>query len=550
MKANKNILLRFFDFFENIPGKFPEIFVLCLYTVLLAIIAYFHEPWFDEAQSWLIARAAGFKEMLFYIPHYEGHPPFWWFVLAPFAKAGLPYELTLKTINISLCSIGMGLFLFKAPFKRVIKFLIPFTYCMFYQYGIISRCYCLTIIAFMLVSITYQKRNIKPFAYVGSLMLLCASHAFGIIFSGGLAIVWLWEMLPFTLKDILQKRQFKALALLLVWALFLIYIIRPYPDTFATNLTYVTNNGFTRFLLLIFIVPMNSVMGLIQFQFIKNYEISISSLIMLIICSLPFILTLIFILKGFKKLKLFFIPYLLFALFSSIVYFSAWHQGFAFLFMIFIAWQIVLEKQTFIWPLFNNYAYIKNFLKKFAYCLFIFVLIVSLANSIYNSFYDITHVYEYSKKPTAEFIKKYNLEDKVIFGQWIFYSPKGEKINEIATNLYNSNILPYFDTNIVNNLNFGDDKYPYNIHKIVDNEKYYKEWAKGPKPDIKLGQNFPLDMIWPDITKEEDDFIFISLGKKDNPDIFMRRDLAKKLGILDQMIESSKHKKVVDIRNL
>ena len=196
MKANKNL-----------SSKLPEIIVLCLYTALLAFVAYFHEPWYDEAQSWLIARAASIKDMFFYIPHYEGHPPFWWLILAPFAKVGLPYEITLKTINIALCSFGIGLFLFKAPFKRLFKFLIPFSFFLFYQYGIISRCYCLTIIAFMLAAITYQNRNIKPFAYVGSLMFLCATSAYGIIFSGGLAIVWLLELYPFSVKEILQKRQ-------------------------------------------------------------------------------------------------------------------------------------------------------------------------------------------------------------------------------------------------------------------------------------------------------------------------------------------------------
>lgn len=322
MKANKNIFLRFTDFLENIPTKWPEIIVLCLYAGLLGFVAYFHEPWFDEAQSWLIARAASLKEMFFIIPHYEGHPPLWWFVLAPFAKAGLPYEITLKSINITLCSIGMALFLFKAPFKRIVKFLIPFTYFMFYQYGIISRCYCLVIIAFMLVCITYQNRNIKPFHYVASLMFLCASSAFGIVFSGGLAIVWLLELWPFNLKDILKDKQFRALGLLLLWALFLMYILRPYPDTFATNISNIRNNFITRFLFLVFVAPLNALLGFISIRFLKAEPLPLYDLTISILSFLPFTLILIFILKGFKKLLLFTIPFILFALFSAIVYFS------------------------------------------------------------------------------------------------------------------------------------------------------------------------------------------------------------------------------------
>lgn len=543
MKANKNIFLKFSDFLENIPTKWPEIIVLCLYAGLLAIVAYFHEPWFDEAQSWLIARAASVKEMFFYIPHYEGHPPFWWLILAPFAKAGLPYEITIKTINITLCSFGMGLFLFKAPFKRIVKFLIPFTYFMFYQYGIISRCYCLVIIAFMLVSITYQNRNIKPFHYVASLMMLCASSAFGIVFSGGLAIVWLLELYPFTFKDILQKRQFKALALLLIWALFLMYIILPRPDTFATNIDNIENTFFERLLFLVFVVPMKALIPLNDFVVLKQYYITPNTLITDILLSLPITITIYICLSGFKKLRLFSVPYLLFALFSSAVYFSSWHQGFVFLFLIFVFWQIATENQPFIWAKYLP-ENVKNFFIKFVYtCLFV-SLIASICYSFDRSKYDISNIYSDSKA-NVNFIKEHKLENKVIFAQWLVYDLSGKLMKNNPTLISYSNILPYFDRNIINNHNFGNDKYPYNLHKIVNNQTYYREWAKGPKPDIKLGDNFPLNIIWPDITKEEDDFIHIVLNKKDNPPIYMKRELARELGLIDKMLELSKHKETI-----
>lgn len=544
MKANKNIFVRFSDFLENLPTKLPEIIVLFLYTVLLAFIAYFHEPWFDEAQSWLIARAASIKEMFFYIPHYEGHPPFWWLILAPFAKAGFPYEITLKTINISLCSFGMGLFLFKAPFKRVIKFLVPFTYFMFYQYGIVSRCYCLSIIAFMLAAITYQNRNIKPFAYVGSLMMLCASSAYGIVFSGGLAIVWLLEMWPFPFKDILQKRQFKALALLLVWALFLIYIIMPHNDVHAINLPNTENTFITRFLFLIFVIPFNSLLGIYMFQFLSETTLHLHSLIKDCLYALPFTIVLLIILKGFKKRLLFSVPYILFALFASIVYCSSWHRGFVFLFFIFVFWQIAKEKSNFIWPKFIPEDLRKLF-REFVLFFIYFILLFSIGYCIYWCNFDIQNYYDDSSS-IAKFIKEYKLEDKVIFAQWRYYSPStGDLFYENASHINYVSILPYFDRNIINNQNFGDNQYPYNIHKIVDNQAYYKEWAKGPKPDILLGENFPLSMIWMDITKKEDDFINIALKKRDNPPIYMRRQLAKELGLIDKMIEVSKHKETI-----
>ncbi|MDE5564974.1 MAG: hypothetical protein K2I93_07440, partial [Oscillospiraceae bacterium] len=52
-------------------GK-AEWLALLLYVLCTAVISVFHEPFFDEAQAWQIARSASVLEILFDIPHYEG----------------------------------------------------------------------------------------------------------------------------------------------------------------------------------------------------------------------------------------------------------------------------------------------------------------------------------------------------------------------------------------------------------------------------------------------------------------------------------------------
>ena len=51
-----------------------EWLIFAAYAVLLIVIACFHEPWYDEAEAWQMARGASIHDLLFYIPHYEGHP--------------------------------------------------------------------------------------------------------------------------------------------------------------------------------------------------------------------------------------------------------------------------------------------------------------------------------------------------------------------------------------------------------------------------------------------------------------------------------------------
>ncbi len=123
---------------ENSSDRYGWL-VLFTYIAAMSIITLFHEPWFDEAQSWIIARDASIKDIIFLIPHYEGHPPLWHLYLTLFARPGLPYEFGLKLASIIVNAVAMGLIIFKAPFKKIIRYLIPFTYYFFFMYALVRR---------------------------------------------------------------------------------------------------------------------------------------------------------------------------------------------------------------------------------------------------------------------------------------------------------------------------------------------------------------------------------------------------------------------------
>lgn len=115
--------------------------VLLLYCGLHLATTVFHEPWYDEAEAWQIARCASVKDILFTIPHYEGHPPLWHLILAIPAKLNLPYELSLSLISLLFSALAVALFLKYAPFPKWVKVFVPFTYFAFYQYSVIARPY-------------------------------------------------------------------------------------------------------------------------------------------------------------------------------------------------------------------------------------------------------------------------------------------------------------------------------------------------------------------------------------------------------------------------
>ena len=118
---------------EIILKKLPEIIIFLIYTILIVIISRYHEPWFDEFQAWGISKDSIYN-ILFVIPHYEGHPPLWHLILKCFSSLKVPAELGMKIPNIIFITGAMWLLIFKSPFKLKYRIIIPFTYFFFYNF--------------------------------------------------------------------------------------------------------------------------------------------------------------------------------------------------------------------------------------------------------------------------------------------------------------------------------------------------------------------------------------------------------------------------------
>lgn len=189
------LIMRLVNRVESINGKKLELFVVILYCLGHILMYFVHEPWFDETLAWLIARDSSLYELLFVAPHFEGHPSLWHLVLAPFAKLGAPFELSLSLVSLVFSGLAIALFVYKAPLKRIIRLLMPFTYYLFFQYSVVSRPYCMLMLAFVLMAITFEKRNEKPGRFVLAMWFSCISSVYGIVISGGICIAWLIEML-------------------------------------------------------------------------------------------------------------------------------------------------------------------------------------------------------------------------------------------------------------------------------------------------------------------------------------------------------------------
>lgn len=547
MKQRNHDRISLVDRVENSDNRFGWI-VLIVYIAAVSFISYFHEPWFDEAQSWIIARDVSIKDIIFLIPHYEGHPPLWHLYLVPFAKSGMAYELGIKLASIIVNSVAIALIIFKSPFKKIIRYLIPFTYYFFFLYGVVSRCYSFTMLGFILMAITYKNRNTHPFKYILSMMLVCASTAYGIMFCAGAAIVWLIEIVrEGKIKDFIPRfikdKRFVALAVLLLYAVALIFLIIPRQDTYAANLEEYENPLVLRLLYMLLIAPAEAafftpIPGNYTLMF---YEITPRVLIPGLLMFALFATVLYLIGKSYKKLLILILPYTFFALFAGSVYFTEHHVSIIAYFLLFWFW-ICFDSGTFSLP-----DKIKNKLtdadmikaKKMLWLLPAALIGIPIYWNIVTCAMD-TQINYSSAKEIAEFIKENQLEDELIMTEWISDKSGNDMVQANINYQFTPAILAYFDSNIVYTFNYGSDSLCYNTHIIPPQneiDEAYAKWRQMGAPEILIGKPDLYAIFKSNVTYDDYTLVKVINEKRVTKDDYSRLGSLLKIYVRSDLVD-------------
>lgn len=498
--------------FDN--NKKTEWIIFGIFIALYFIISFFHEPMYDEAQAWMIARDASWYELMFEIPHYEGHPPFWHLILALFAKTGIPFEVGLRIPGAICWILSVGILLFRSPFPKPIKCLLPFTYYIFFRYGIVVRPYCLTMLGLFLAASTYKKKGEKPFAFMASLLVLCVSSAYGMALAAGICVVWIIEL--FTRYKTNYLKQVIALSALLIFNLGQLFLMMPKDDTNSVA-------AFSFMTILYGLIYM-FILGPADSMFLdvgmdarlQNYAEGIitegvSSYINLFIGLLT-IVVLVYYAKKYRKLLLLIVPYTVFSLFSAAVYFWYHHIGIIHLFLIFVFWCALEEKEQRKdgkWPktLMNVFAKNQKIFNKIPMFALILCFGMSLAWNVFCSGTDLFKKTWYTKD-LAEGIKTVGADQYNCALQWDimgvgpFENPEdyvdASKYYHVASVTQFFDCLAYFDENIFYNHNGGNKEISYNMQRVPEAEQQaliLEEIATYGYPEFIIGHAFVLDAL-------------------------------------------------------
>ena len=378
-------------------------FLLSVFILYVATFLFFiphHEHWADEAQSWLLARDSSLYELLWQNLRYEGTPGLWQ-VLLMIPTRIFDYN-SLSYISGLIASIGIYLLLFKSPFPVWMKVLLPFSYFLCFQYGIVARSYVLLIPLLFGIASIYERKFQKPFLFILLILLLANVSLHG-------SLIALAIMLD-TSIDLIKKRKslnqkqwltqsFNYL-LFLACGLFIIYQLKP-----PSNLSF-SPNGF-------------------EFDWLHFKEQSKDILVSVFTekawLSYPIIFLSIVWFYITRRLTLFlFGSILLLVLYSF--YYNVWHQGTLFLFWLFVLWLSFDE---------SHFFELSFFLKPVIHL----AIIITLGFHIYWNIAALKNDYkgQYSaSKALANYIQDSNYQDKSIF----------------AYHFWPVAIQPYFEQNI------------------------------------------------------------------------------------------------------
>lgn len=167
-----------------------------IYTLIIIVFAWRHEPWYDEYHAWGMVNQLDFTQ-LWKAMRVEGHFVLWHLCLWPFVKwFGMDWH-SLYCVSVTLMSLAAWLFLFKVRFPFVGKLLVVFSAPFFYYYPVIAWCYALIPPILMGLTILYQQKK-HPILYCLLLGLLANTHAY---IEGLVGILWCL----FVYKEVVQK---------------------------------------------------------------------------------------------------------------------------------------------------------------------------------------------------------------------------------------------------------------------------------------------------------------------------------------------------------
>lgn len=486
----------------------------------LAILGFcVHEPAYDEAQAWMIAKTASLHDIIFVLPLHEGHPPFWHLLLAVPAKLGVSWHVAASMLGLCFMLVNGFLLFFKAPFPRWIRCCLPFSYFLFFQYGLFVRPYAPMTTLLLLLAIYFPQKDKRPSLFITLLALLCMCHLFGIAIAGGIVLAWLWEIKNGQtwknyLFNLCKDARFHKMLILLLWTLLLLVILF---DSSSSAIQAIKIASPLRQIIYVFLaMPAETVLtNLDNSVHITETLLPWRGLIGTACVGL-ILWTLVFLFLPRTKILYLILPYL--CLGSIMIFYSSCHHiGVVLLLFIWYFW-INLSQG----PISSHRPI---YLRKAGFVLLLLAIIIPMGWTAHVLYLDYK-INLLDGKKMVNFLKKYNLMDELVFSAWTMVAEQGSiyrtNVNRQPASVWLNLYLPY---NIIDNFHNGENK-GYMENFCPDNRHsgmILRSWTNKGKPMVLIDPA-PIAYLFldPQLTQQYHAALLIKeyrLWKFDSPEI-------------------------------
>ncbi len=167
-----------------------ETMAMLLWCALVVFAVRQHVPWDDEAQAWMLAGEVGWKTLFAHSLHYEGTGGLWHSFLKGLQALHVSYW-GMRWVAAAAQGAAMVVLLGWAPFPRLVRLLLPFTFFLLYQDAVVARSYCLLAVPAFAAAVLLRSARPRPILLAVLLVLLANLSVHAALLSGGLAVAGL-----------------------------------------------------------------------------------------------------------------------------------------------------------------------------------------------------------------------------------------------------------------------------------------------------------------------------------------------------------------------
>jgi hypothetical protein len=205
--------------------------ILIVFVLLESTSLWRHELWRDEMAVWMTCENNTLAGIIFEAKMQA--QPLLWYLLVKVIQLLTTTPLGMSIANLFFIIISAFLVLKYAPFNRLEKVFLCFSYLLFYEYGTISRNYALTVAILFTVCALFSERR-KYWLPISLLLALnCSIQSMNIIFAASFLVFMIAEstLYPASKLSIRASRLAASCTIIIIGITAAVYQATPPPGT-------------------------------------------------------------------------------------------------------------------------------------------------------------------------------------------------------------------------------------------------------------------------------------------------------------------------------